>query len=68
MCDAESRLTELRRMYEPYVQALASYFRVKVPPWIAEENRLDNWQANVLERLTISRNPAGKTRVEHFWR
>lgn len=64
--DAEAKLTDLRRMYEPYVLALASYFRVRVPPWIAEEHWLDNWQADIMERRTIKRKSAGKARIEHF--
>jgi hypothetical protein len=60
------RLTELRRMYEPYVHALASYFRLKVPPWLAEENRVDDWQASTWERRTFSRQRAEKAGGEHF--
>ena len=44
--DADRRLSELRRQYEPYVEALASYFRVSVPPWIIDKPRPDNWQVS----------------------
>ncbi len=44
--DVERALTELRRMYEPYVHALAHYLRFAVPPWIPESGRLDNWQTS----------------------
>ena len=63
---ADLKLTELRWLYEPYVLALASYFRVSVPPWIAEENRVDNWQASTWELSSISRKPAERAKGEHF--
>jgi hypothetical protein len=44
------KLTELRLLYEPYVHALASYFHVRVPPWIAAKNSVDNWQASNWDR------------------
>jgi len=46
----DQRLTELRRLYEPYVHALAAYFRMRIPPWIAEEGWVDNWQKTAWER------------------
>ncbi|HJV35415.1 potassium channel family protein [Geomonas sp.] len=46
----EERLTELRRMYEPYVEALASYFHLKVPRWMPDEHKVDNWQASSWDR------------------
>ncbi len=61
----ETRLTELRRLYEPYVHALASYFRLTVPPWIAERNWVDNWQASTWERRMITK-AAVETKGEHF--
>jgi hypothetical protein len=63
---ADLRLTELRRMYEPYVHALASYFRLRVPPWLAEENRVDDWQASTWERRTSATRQAEKPEGEHF--
>jgi hypothetical protein len=63
---ADLKLTELRWLYEPYVLALASYFRVSVPPWIAAENRVDNWQASTWELSGISRKPAERAKGEHF--
>ena len=64
--EADQRLTELRRMYEPYVHALASYFHVSVPPWVAGENWVDNWQASSSERRIFSKEPAEKAKGEHF--
>jgi hypothetical protein len=44
------KLTELRQLYEPYVHALATYFRVSIPPWLAAEKWLDNWQVTIWEQ------------------
>ncbi len=63
---ADTRLTELRRMYEPYVHALASYFRLRVPPWVAQENWVDDWQASTWERRPVRRMRAEKAEGEHF--
>ena len=63
---ADLRLAELRWMYEPYVHALAAYFRVSVPPWIAGEDRVDNWQVSTWERRSVGRTPAERGKGEHF--
>ena len=44
------KLHELRQMYEPHVYALATYFYVTLPPWIAEEGWIDNWQGSFWNR------------------
>ena len=40
----EQRLTERRNTYEPYINALAFYFRFTIPPWVPEENQDDQSQ------------------------
>ena len=59
--EADRRLFELRRMYEPYIHALASYLNQTLPPWIPEKKGKDNWQttawgqsAGLLEKETAS--------------
>ncbi len=42
--EADRRLGELRRMYEPYLYALGSYLNLSLPPWIPEKKGRDNWQ------------------------
>jgi len=44
------RLGELRAMYEPYVTALAQHLAVRLPPWIRDRERPDNWQTSAWER------------------
>lgn len=41
---AAERLTELRRMYEPYAQSLAAHLLVELPPFAPAEGRRDNWR------------------------
>jgi hypothetical protein len=42
--EANRKLQELRRMYEPYVYALATYLQQTLPPWIPAKKGKDNWQ------------------------
>jgi hypothetical protein len=39
-----ARLSEFRQMYEPFLEALSRYFEFALPPIIAEEVPVDNWQ------------------------
>ncbi|HJR07624.1 MAG TPA: potassium channel family protein [Pyrinomonadaceae bacterium] len=48
--DADERLAELRRMYEPYVTSLARHLAMPLPPWIHEKDVVDNWQTSAWER------------------
>jgi hypothetical protein len=41
---ADQRLVDLRRMYEPYIFALASYLNQSLPPWVPLKKGKDNWQ------------------------
>ena len=42
--NAQNRLREMRRLYEPYAEALSAYFHMPLPPWIADRPHKDNWQ------------------------
>jgi hypothetical protein len=48
----ERKLTELRRMYEPFVNALSRHFLLTLPPVIAESTPVDNWQTSAWMRRT----------------
>lgn len=41
---SEEKLTELRAMYEPYVNALSNFLLMPLPVWAAKENTPDNWE------------------------
>lgn len=49
--DADERLTELRSMYEPYLQALSELLLMPLPAWI-REGRPDNWQTSSWGRIS----------------
>jgi hypothetical protein len=46
---AEQKLSELRRMYEPYVNSLAKYLLMPLPPWILSTTTADNWRTSAWE-------------------
>jgi hypothetical protein len=59
--EAGQKLLELRRMYEPYVHALALHLSQSLPPWIPEKKSKDNWQttawaqtSGAMDKETIS--------------
>lgn len=52
--EAEDRLDELqrlRRMYEPYVVALARRLLITLPPWTGPVRPKDNWQSSAWDKL-----------------
>jgi hypothetical protein len=46
----EARLAELRRMYEPYVEALGRRLRLPGAVWLRRGDPADNWQTSAWER------------------
>ena len=64
---ARAKLTELRGLYEPFAQALASYLRLDLPPVWRDSERPDNWQTSAGMRragglATLAAGPVD----EHF--
>jgi hypothetical protein len=49
---AETKLAELRRLYDPYVHALGRRFLFAVPAWSPEGERADNWRTSGWEQRT----------------
>src|SRR5512143_2906045 len=41
---AEAQLARLRAEYEPYVNALAEFLLMELPPWFAGPDAKDNWE------------------------
>jgi hypothetical protein len=63
------RLAELRRMYEPYVVALARYLSIQLPPWVRQIERPDNWQTSAWDRarrLPTAESPVTRRPEDHF--
>lgn len=48
--EADQKLAELRRMYEPYVNSLSEYLMMPLPPWILSTTAADNWRTSAWER------------------
>ncbi len=48
--EADEELAELRREYEPYVNALAHFLIMDLPPWFAAAGARDNWQTTAWNR------------------
>ena len=64
---ANLKLGELRGMYEPYIHALATYFQVSIPPWIAAERGADNWQGSIQGPRSAARHePRLREKGKHF--
>ena len=66
--EADRRLKELRRMYEPYLYALATYLKQTLPPWIPEKKGKDNWQTTAwaYETGTEATEKAALAHDDHF--
>lgn len=62
----ETRLAELRRLYEPYAQALAAYLLIELPPWVHAQPRRDNWRGGPWDRLISARAETAPRGEEHF--
>jgi ion channel len=67
--EADRKLTALRRMYEPYVQAMARRLLLRLPGWSSEVKVKDNWRSSPWDRL-IAREEGAAPPVavveEHF--
>lgn len=50
--EADRKLEGLRRMYEPYIYALATYLNQALPPWIPLKKGKDNWQTSAWGEAT----------------
>ena len=53
--DAEEKLMELRRLYEPYAHSLSIYFLMALPTWVPRSDRADNWQMSAWDRSSTVR-------------
>ena len=49
---SESKLEELRVMYEPYVRSLAHYLHFALPSWFPPARHRDNWQTSAWGRIS----------------
>jgi len=65
---SNSKLKELRDMYEPYLHGLASYLCVELPPWILDSQITENWKTSAWGRISghTGRGHAVQDIEEHF--
>jgi len=59
--ETNEKLNKLRGMYEPYVQALAQFLFMDLPPWILAKESSDNWKTSAWGRIS---GFTGGTQVE----
>lgn len=61
-------LADLRKMYEPYLFALAAYLGLSLPPWIPAGKRNDNWQTTAWGRSAglVEKEGAAIGADDHF--
>jgi ion channel len=45
----DETLTELRDMYEPYIQVLSEHLLMPLPGWLPQPRAIDNWQTSAWE-------------------
>jgi hypothetical protein len=66
--DADAKLLDLRRMYEPYVRSLADYLLVALPVWAPTAEAFDNWQTSAWGRISslAETPPCASQEEEHF--
>jgi voltage-gated potassium channel Kch len=49
--DAEQRLGDICKIYEPFVQALANHLLVNLPPWVPANRTVDDWQTSAWDHF-----------------
>ncbi len=66
--EAEEKLLELRRLYEPYVFALASHLSQSLPPWIPDHKSKDNWQTTAWAQTigAVEKQAVSLVQDDHF--
>jgi len=57
---ADKKLAKLRSMYEPYLQTLADFLCIDLPPWIQTKQATDNWKTTAWGRIAGFSAPAEK--------
>jgi hypothetical protein len=55
---SRKKLTELREMYEPYLQGLSRFLFMELPPWILAKEITDNWKTTAWGRISGFATPA----------
>jgi len=66
--EADRKLAGFRKMYEPYIYALANYLNQTLPPWIPTKKGKDNWQTSAWAKSAglIDKEVATVIADDHF--
>lgn len=67
--EQKTRMSELRAVYEPFLQSLADYFCFRLPRFIPDQRSPDNWQTSPWSKRApgITELPSGVTASnQHF--
>jgi Ion channel len=66
--EAQQKLLELRGMYEPYAQALATFLGQTLPPWVPDKKSKDNWQTTAWAQTSgaVEKDAAYVLHDDHF--
>ncbi len=62
----EKALTELRALYEPFVNALSAHFLFPLPPILPEKPPVDNWQTSAWMRRSPGLGALASRDDQHF--
>jgi hypothetical protein len=49
--NAEEHLADIRRMYEPFICALAEHLLINLPPWVPTTRTPDDWQTSAWDHF-----------------
>lgn len=52
--NAETRLAELRELYEPYINVLAYFLLMPVSGWITSGEAIDDWQTSAWDHFALT--------------
>ena len=63
--EVDQKLSELRLMYEPYLNALANYLCLDIPPWIQESYHQDNWQTSPWTGIEVDKGDLAQKEHKH---
>src|SRR5262245_36525078 len=55
--EVETKLLELRQLYEPFVHGMGSYFMMTIPGWTAVNRSTDNWRTSAWGKIAAGAVP-----------
>jgi len=61
--EVETKLRDLRQIYEPWVLEMGQYFMMTIPGWTVETRSIDNWKTSAWGRIAAGAIPHAGTDV-----